>query len=448
MEKINQVAVNGQNYEIEDKVARDQFSTIKNLLDNISELPIKKGTGKNSLIIGDIENNISDGENSIASGTKHKNNTITKASEKGAHAFGIGAQAISRGSFAEGVRTIAGDIYREVKEEACHAEGYKTGAFGGSSHAEGGKINGCPENRAYAYGSHVEGASTTAFGRESHSEGFLNLAYGNYSHIEGTGVGYHTVTIPTIIFNSENKQIIIADDYTSINITSAIRGGAKAIIEGAIIIINNKFFNVTKVELVDNNTVVTVQEDVQTIENIDYFAIYNKGLAIGVGSHVEGGGSKAIGDYSHVEGGICIASEKYSHAEGIKTIASGYSSHAEGNYTNATNKAEHAQGTYNKSNTGETSDLQTIHSIGIGSSENDRKNAVEVMGNGDAYLYGVGNYDGTNPTAAKRLQDIINNIPEQETKINNLENRMGGIEQGISNLQSMISKMLNQTKVE
>lgn len=38
MEKINQVAVNGQNYEIEDKVARDQFSTIKNLTDRVAAL--------------------------------------------------------------------------------------------------------------------------------------------------------------------------------------------------------------------------------------------------------------------------------------------------------------------------------------------------------------------------------------------------------------------------
>jgi len=37
---------------------------------------------------------------------------------------------------------------------------------------------------------------------------------------------------------------------------------------------------------------------------------------------------------------------------------------------------------------------------------------------------------------------------EQEQKINNLENRMGGIEQGITNLQSMIAKVLNQNKTE
>lgn len=442
--------------------------TVVGAINEINEVPIKKGTGNNSLKGNNISENVASGENStalgdgteasghcsMANGCNYTESITTKATDEGAHAFGIGVQAISRGSFAEGVRTIAGDIYGESEQESSHAEGYRTRAFGGSSHAEGGKLANCPENRAYAYGSHVEGASNTAFSGESHAEGLLNLAYGICSHIEGVGLGYHTETIPTITFNSENKQIIIADDYTAEDVTNSIRGSIKVIIEGAIIIINNKFFNVTKVELIDNNTVVTVQEKVQTIENIDYFAIYNKGLAIGASSHVEGGGGKAIGNYSHVEGAICIASGEYSHAEGGKTIASGDSahsegnncvasgitshaegnkttasgngshsegqysiasgkmSHAEGDYTIATNRAEHAQGTYNKSNTGETSDLQTIHSIGIGSSEDDRKNAVEVMVNGDAYLYGVGNYNGTNPTTAKRLQDILNNVSE------------------------------------
>ena len=428
--------------------------TIVGAINELNEIPIKKGSGENSLKGNNIQENIASGENStslgdgteasgrcsMANGCNYTESITTKATDEGAHAFGVGVQAISKGSFAEGIRTIAGDVYEEAEENASHAEGYRTRAFGGSSHAEGGKLINAPENRAYSYGSHVEGSSNTTFGNSSHAEGSVDLAYGDYSHIEGGGLGYYPETIPTITFNSENKQIIIADNYTERDITNTIIGNLKVIIEGAIIIINNKFFNVTKVELVDNNTIVTVQEDVQTIENIDYFAIYNKGIAIGRCSHVEGGGGKGIGEYSHVEGAICIASGRCSHSEGARcvasgimahaegngttasgngshsegqrTIASGDLSHTEGNETIATNRAEHAQGRYNKSNTGETTDLQTIYSIGIGSSEDDRKNAVEVMANGDAYLYGVGNYNGTNPTVAKRLQNIINNVPE------------------------------------
>ncbi len=81
----------------------------------------------------------------------------------------------------------------------------------------------------------------------------------------------------------------------------------------------------------------------------------------------------------------------------------------------ANNIGEHAEGRYNVShfaaaewgNAG-----NTIHSVGIGSPSQtlefeNSKNAFEIMQNGDAYLYGVGGYDGTNPTDATRLQDAI-----------------------------------------
>lgn len=418
------------NLQTTNKTVVGSINEIKQNLDNISELPIKKGTGKNSLIIGDIENNISDGENSIASGTKHETNTITKASEKGAHAFGLGVQALSKGSLAEGVRTVAGSLYEDNTDnssfEGAHAEGYRTKALFGSTHAEGGKITGAPENRAYKYASHTEGASNTSFGIGAHAEGTYTLAADNASHSEGIGITYCAEPIPNITFNINDKQIIIEDDYTKPDISSIVGGVVKIIIIGAKLIINDKIFTVSNVELIEGNTIVTIEEDLVEITNIDYFAVYNKGFAEGQGSHVEGSGNKTLKPASHAEGALNEANAHYchvegsrnivngqaAHGEGDKTIADGKYSHTEGQYTQANNENEHAQGKYNKSNTGETSDLQTIHSIGIGSSEDDRKNAVEVMGNGDVYLYGVGNYNGTNPTVAKRLQDIINNIPE------------------------------------
>jgi hypothetical protein len=42
----------------------------------------------------------------------------------------------------------------------------------------------------------------------------------------------------------------------------------------------------------------------------------------------------------------------------------------------------------------------TIHSVGIGTSEDDRKNAHEIMKNGDHYIYGIGGYDGANYSEA------------------------------------------------
>lgn len=137
-------------------------------------------------------------------------------------------------------------------------------------------------------------------------------------------------------------------------------------------------------------------------------------IAGGDGSHAEGLSTIASGQFSHAEGSNTVAVGSYSHAEGSSTTAATFNSHAEGECTVAKNKAEHAEGRYNVSNSESDtfgSSGNTQHSFGIGTTNNDRKNAFEVMQNGDAYLYGVGNYDGTNATAstANTIQTSINN---------------------------------------
>lgn len=127
-------------------------------------------------------------------------------------------------------------------------------------------------------------------------------------------------------------------------------------------------------------------------------------------SHSEGEASRtgSMGDAAHAEGGHTVAGGQYSHTEGGYTVANGTNTHAEGDHTKTTNNAEHSQGKYNKSNTGATDDLKTIHSIGIGVDTAGRKNAQEVMTNGDHYIIGIGGYDGTNPEAAQTLQEVVN----------------------------------------
>lgn len=80
-----------------------------------------------------------------------------------------------------------------------------------------------------------------------------------------------------------------------------------------------------------------------------------------------------------------------------------------GGNNQATNDSEVAIGRYNKSNNG------TQFSIGTGTSDTDRKNAFEIMQDGKHYIYGIGDYDGTNsvtPNAngiiAKSVQEVIN----------------------------------------
>ena len=179
----------------------------------------------------------------------------------------------------------------------------------------------------------------------------------------------------------------------------------------------------------------------------------NTTRAFGGGAHAEGVETCALGDYSHAEGQSTISSGKNSHAEGLESmsngdcshaegggcIASGYGSHAEGFKTEALANYSHAEGVCNISHNGGAYDKNTISSIGIGSVEDTkvdpnnpysdtirtfhRKNAVEVMRNGDVYIHGIGDYDGTNSVVeegevkAKTLQEVVEELSNVDYNI-------------------------------
>ena len=129
----------------------------------------------------------------------------------------------------------------------------------------------------------------------------------------------------------------------------------------------------------------------------------------------------ASGTASHAEGSTCVAYGENSHAEGYQchTLDAAFASHAEGIETEAYNIGEHAQGKYNVSHQANISETQhegnTIVSVGIGEGS-DRKNAFEIMQNGDIYVYGLGNYNGTitkiDDPAIMTLQDILKTIAD------------------------------------
>lgn len=150
--------------------------------------------------------------------------------------------------------------------------------------------------------------------------------------------------------------------------------------------------------------------------------------ATGDVSHAEGLGTYAIGDHTHAEGQNTHAVGLNAHAEGLRGWANGQHSHAEGVDTVTSNTAEHAEGKFNKSNKADGSfgsAGNTLHSIGIGTSASDRKNAVEVMQNGDAYLLGVGGYDGKNPAASKAVQQIIGALLDTFKPVQVNDNKSG-----------------------
>ena len=139
----------------------------------------------------------------------------------------------------------------------------------------------------------------------------------------------------------------------------------------------------------------------------------NETIASGNFSHAEGDNTLASGSASHAEGTSTTAGGNFSHAEGSETAASGRFSHAEGNFTVAANLSEHAQGRYNASHRASGSSWgnagSTLSSTGFGMSDSTRRNAVETMQDGKTYIYGLGNYDGTNPTLAG-VQDLASAI--------------------------------------
>ena len=132
--------------------------------------------------------------------------------------------------------------------------------------------------------------------------------------------------------------------------------------------------------------------------------------ASGNRAHAEGTSTEARGSYSHAEGTGTVAHDSSSHAEGYNTRAEGDYSHVEGNGTQTFSSGEHAEGNYNRSYESTTPSHRIIHSVGIGSSNDDRKNAHEIKFNGDHYIYGVGGYDGTNPATAQSLQTVLSNL--------------------------------------
>lgn len=245
------------------------------------------------------------------------------------------------------------------------------------------------------------GNNTQASGNYSHTEGYKSEASGYGAHAEGGA--------------------IYMDNSSERDFKGGFASGAGSHAEG----------NLTKATGVASHAEGSGWEDSQS-NSIGYI------IASGPGSHAEGLSTnsdatiQASGAGSHAEGYVqdsrdTVASGKGSHAEGCGTTASGDFSHAEGEQTIAQNYYEHAQGCLNKSHretttsggsTIEVSEHCTRHSIGIGTS-NTRENAIEVMGNGDVYIIGVGNYDGQNikPTAGvQTLQEVLADIPSQQVQ--------------------------------
>lgn len=321
---------------------------------------ISSGEGENSEIFNDTTNNEAAGDYAHAEGGH------TKATGAYSHVEGYLSESVADTSHAEGYQN-------KVYGHSGHAEGSNNNVYTESSHAEGINTKAGLEGQTGDEGkaSHAEGEGTVASGRSAHSEGRDTKASGKYAHAEGE-------------LTEAQADQAHAEGWTT------IASGNASHAEGSTTTASGETAHAEGFET--------------KAEGRGSHAEGEKSLADGDQSHAEGWNTQANGGASHSEGGDSKAHGDRSHAEGTTTEAKGYASHTEGSWTIAENEAEHAEGKYNKSNTGTK---KTIHSVGIGTSDTDRKNAHEIMENGDHYVYGIGGYDGKNPDTAKTLQEVI-----------------------------------------
>ena len=240
----------------------------------------------------------------------------------------IGITDIGQDSFASGYNNKA-------TNGKATAFGYDNHAYGKFSFVEG-------RGNEAGYAAHAEGRETHATGDQSHSEGRNTWATGDASHAEGSSSG--------AAGNYSHAEGGTTHAYGEASHSEGL--GTKA------------------------NTKASHAEGDGT-------------SATGIGSHAEGVKTTTLKDAAHAEGAETSAEEWATHAEGYATKAVGYGSHTEGDHTIANNSYEHASGRYNKSTKSTDKSQATRFSIGIGTSDTARKNAVEVKQNGDVYINGI-----------------------------------------------------------
>ena len=195
----------------------------------------------------------------------------------------------------------------------------------------------------------ADGQYSTVFGRNGR-------AFGNYSYVEGRGQGDpSSITKDNAETSWDSAE---ATDGTGDNLHLGV--GNYVHVEGF------------------NNIAIG---DCSHVEG-------QRNKAKGVSSHAEGWKTQAIGNRSHAEGQSTKANGNESHAGGVGSIATGARSFAHGNNVKTTHDDEVAFGKYNVSKD------NTAFSIGIGASENNRKNAVEVYSDGQSRFAGMAHFDG------------------------------------------------------
>ena len=170
--------------------------------------------------------------------------------------------------------------------------------------------------------------------------------------------------------------------------------------------------NVTKLDVVEIESTVNCPTEEQLKKTVNKMVVFDKksrtfwinGMPFGnkyypvsdgnIDATLYTNGSEVFNDFDNNQ-----ANGEYSHAEGKGTIVN--------------NTAEHGCGMFNTSVKSTDADKSTLFSIGNGSDDSHRSNAIEVKKNGDVYINGVGENDSSKH---KPLQESIYYVDDVDNK--------------------------------
>lgn len=390
----------------------------------------KYGHAEGNTTISNGESSHAEGDNTTAKGTSshsegtrsnaignysHAEGNDTIARGEAAHSEGNNTNASSNYSHAEGKDTSVSGVSGHaegtsttVSGASAHAEGYAGSAIGTYSHTEGNS------NSSSGESSHTEGNNNTAMAKSSHAEGASNKIYVNstYSHVEGTNNKVNGKT--NHIEGSDNSTdststYVHVEGYKNVGVqgTASHVGGFNNTSTGNYLLVTgqNNTSN-SSASIVSGNKNTDKDGTTNLLEGEDN-TLRNSYNSIISGKKNTGIGSNNIisGTYTYVKGNNNLILASNTSAYTYNSIAIGDSISIEGDQIKEggnfalgkgiqiVNDHEGSVGKYNFSYylnfdaTNANNDNKTVFSVGVGTSDDDRRNAIDIRETGVAYLY-------------------------------------------------------------
>ena len=169
---------------------------------------------------------------------------------------------------------------------------------------------------------YAEGYLSNAQGNASHAEGTFSTAYGDHAHSEG----YNTQAAWAAHSEGYTTHAKGFYSHTEGRQTETANGAEGAHAEGRAVKVSGYAAHGEGIGKITGSTIEDYSE------------------ATGRGSHVEGIYNKALASAAHVEGTNNVGSGPQSHTEGAKNTNSGHTTHVEGEENTVSTNQAHAEG--------------------------------------------------------------------------------------------------------